>query len=252
MKQNNKLSIFLRGLIAENPVLVLVLGTCPTLAQTGSVIAALSMGIAATIVLACSNVVISALRKVIPDTVRIPCYIVVIAGFVTAVQLLMHAYLPDLYAMMGVYLALIVVNCIILGRAEMFARKNNMLDSLLDGLGMGIGFLLALLAMATIREVLGAGTFAGIAIPFLVGEGYSYTIPILTQAPGGFLVFGILIAIVNKIGPKKGEKKRKEFSCEGCPSAHLCGKVSCAENTELVITSEPEVQGTPEGKESEA
>ena len=246
MKQNNKLSIFLRGLIAENPVLVLVLGTCPTLAQTGSVIAALSMGIAATIVLACSNVVISALRKVIPDTVRIPCYIVVIAGFVTAVQLLMHAYLPDLYAMMGVYLALIVVNCIILGRAEMFARKNNMLDSLLDGLGMGIGFLLALLAMATIREVLGAGTFAGIAIPFLVGEGYSYTIPILTQAPGGFLVFGILIAIVNKIGPKKGEKKRKEFSCEGCPSAHLCGKVSCAENTELVITSEPE------GKESEA
>ncbi|MBO5207697.1 MAG: electron transport complex subunit E [Clostridia bacterium] len=252
MKQNNKLSIFLRGLIAENPVLVLVLGTCPTLAQTGSVIAALSMGIAATIVLACSNVVISALRKVIPDTVRIPCYIVVIAGFVTAVQLLMHAYLPDLYAMMGVYLALIVVNCIILGRAEMFARKNNMLDSLLDGLGMGVGFLLALLAMATIREVLGAGTFAGIAIPFLVGDGYSYTIPILTQAPGGFLVFGILIAIVNKIGPKKGEKKRKEFSCEGCPSAHLCGKVSCAENTELVITSEPEVQGTPEGKESEA
>ncbi|MBQ8583102.1 MAG: electron transport complex subunit E [Clostridia bacterium] len=252
MKQNNKLSIFLRGLIAENPVLVLVLGTCPTLAQTGSVIAALSMGIAATIVLACSNVVISALRKVIPDTVRIPCYIVVIAGFVTAVQLLMHAYLPDLYAMMGVYLALIVVNCIILGRAEMFARKNNMLDSLLDGLGMGVGFLLALLAMATIREVLGAGTFAGIAIPFLVGEGYSYTIPILTQAPGGFLVFGILIAIVNKIGPKKGEKKRKEFSCEGCPSAHLCGKVSCAENTELVITSEPEVQGTPEGKEGEA
>ena len=164
----------------------------------------------------------------------------------------MHAYLPSLYEMMGVYLALIVVNCIILGRAEMFARKNNMLDSLLDGLGMGGGFLLALLAMATIREVLGAGTFAGIAIPFLVGEGYSYTIPILTQAPGGFLVFGILIAIVNKIGPKKGEKKRKEFSCEGCPSAHLCGKVSCAENTELVITSEPEVQGTPEGKESEA
>jgi electron transport complex protein RnfE len=252
MKQNNKLSIFLRGLIAENPVLVLVLGTCPTLAQTGSVIAALSMGIAATIVLACSNVVISALRKIIPDTVRIPCYIVVIAGFVTAVQLLMRAYLPDLYAMMGVYLALIVVNCIILGRAEMFARKNNMLDSLLDGLGMGVGFLLALLAMATIREVLGAGTFAGIAIPFLVGEGYSYTIPILTQAPGGFLVFGILIAIVNKIGPKKGEKKRKEFSCEGCPSAHLCGKVSCAENTELVISSEPDAQDVSEGKESEA
>ena len=251
MQQNKKFSIFLKGLIAENPVLVLVLGTCPTLAQTGSVIAALSMGIAATLVLACSNVAISALRNIIPDTVRIPCYIVVIAGFVTAVQLLMHAYLPDLYSMMGVYLALIVVNCIILGRAEMFARKNNVLDSMLDGLGMGVGFLIALLAMATIREVLGAGSFAGFEIPFLVGEytnasgeliSYSYTIPMLTQAPGGFLVFGILIAIVNKIGPKKGSEKRKNFSCDSCPSAHLCGKVSCAENTELVIDSEPEAR----------
>ncbi len=223
--KNNKLAIFLKGLIAENPVLVLVLGTCPTLAQTGSVIAALSMGIAATIVLVCSNAAISALRKIIPDTVRIPCYIVVIAGFVTVVQLLMHAYLPSLYEMMGVYLALIVVNCIILGRAEMFARKNNVVDSALDGLGMGVGFLLALLAMATIREVLGAGTFAGIEIPFLI----DYNIPILVQAPGGFLVFGILIAVVNKIGPKKGEEKRKEFSCAGCPSAALCGKAGTGE-----------------------
>ena len=231
MSSNKKLAIFLKGLIAENPVLVLVLGTCPTLAQTGSVIAALSMGIAATAVLLCSNVVISALRKVIPDTVRIPCYIVVIAGFVTVVQLLMQAYLPDLYDMMGVYLALIVVNCIILGRAEMFARKNGIVDSALDGLGMGIGFLLALLAMATIREVIGAGSFAGIEIPFM----YDYKIPILTMAPGGFLVYGILIAIVNKIGVKKGDEKRKNFSCEGCPSARLCGKVSCSENTELVL-----------------
>ena len=236
MSSNKKLWIFLKGLIAENPVLVLVLGTCPTLAQTGSVIAALSMGIAATVVLACSNVAISALRKIIPDTVRIPCYIVVIAGFVTVVQLVMHAYLPDLYDMMGVYLALIVVNCIILGRAEMFARKNNVFDSLLDGLGMGVGFLIALLAMATIREVLGAGSFAGIEIPFLS----DYKIPILAQAPGGFLVFGILIAVVNKIGPKKGEEKRKSFSCEGCPSAALCGKVSCAENAELVVDTAPE------------
>ena len=230
MSSNKKLWIFLKGLIAENPVLVLVLGTCPALAQTGSVIAAFGMGIAATIVLLCSNVVISLLRKVIPDTVRIPCYIVVIAGFVTVVQLLMHAYLPDLYDMMGVYLALIVVNCIILGRAEMFARKNGVVDSALDGLGMGVGFLIALLAMATIREVLGAGSFAGIEIPFLS----DYKIPTLVQAPGGFLVFGILIAIVNKIGPKAGEGKRKNFSCEGCPSASLCGKVSCAENAELV------------------
>ena len=226
----NKLSIVLKGLIAENPVLVLVLGTCPTLAISTSVIGALCMGIAATLVLICSNIAISALRKIIPDTVRIPCYIVVIAGFVTVVQLLMHAYLPDLYELMGVYLALIVVNCIILGRAEMFARKNCVLDSALDGLGMGIGFLIALVAMATIREVFGAGSFAGIEIPFLV----DYKIPLLAQAPGGFLVFGIMIAIVNMIGPKAGEKKRKQFSCEGCPSAALCGKVSCAENAELV------------------
>ena len=224
--KNSKLSIVLKGIIAENPVLVLVLGTCPTLAQTGSVINALSMGIAATIVLICSNIVISALRNIIPDTVRIPCYIVVIAGFVTVVQLLMHAYLPDLYEMMGVYLALIVVNCIILGRAEMFARKNGVIDSALDGLGMGLGFLLALLAMAIIREVFGAGSFAGIEIPFLS----DYKIPFLTQAPGGFLVFGVLIAIVNKIGPKKGEQKRKNFSCEGCPSAALC-KGACSEET---------------------
>ena len=231
MSSNKKIAILLRGLIAENPVLVLVLGTCPTLAQTSSVLAAVGMGVAATIVLVCSNVVISALRKVIPDTVRIPCYIVIIAGFVTIVQLLMQAYLPDLYEMMGVYLALIVVNCIILGRAEMFARKNNVFDSALDGLGMGLGFLLALFCMATIREVLGAGSFFGIERPFLS----EYNIPILTQAPGGFLVFGILIAVINKIGPKKGREKRKNFSCEGCPSAALCGKVSCSDNAELVI-----------------
>jgi electron transport complex protein RnfE len=216
--KSTKLSIFLRGIIAENPVLVLILGTCPALAQTGSVLNAISMGIAATVVLACSNVVISALRRIIPDTVRIPCYIVVIAGFVTVVQLLMQAYLPSLYEMMGVYLALIVVNCIILGRAEMFARKNSVIDSLLDGVGMGIGFLLALVAMATVREVLGAGSFLGFEIPFIS----DYKISFLTQAPGGFLVFGILIAIVNKIGPKSGKEKRRSFSCEGCPSARLC------------------------------
>lgn len=232
--KNNKLWIFLKGIIAENPVLVLILGTCPTLAQTGSVINALSMGIAATIVLACSNVVISALRKIIPDTVRIPCYIVIIAAFVTVVQLLMNAYLPELYDMMGVYLALIVVNCIILGRAEMFARKNGVIDSALDGLGMGIGFLVALLAMAVIREVFGAGTFAGIEIPFLK----DYTVPILTMAPGGFLVFGVLIAIVNIFSPKKGAEKRKNFSCAGCPSASICKGAACAEaKTETVTGS---------------
>ena len=130
--------------------------------------------------------------------------------------------------MLGIYLALIVVNCIILGRAEMFARKNGIIDSALDGLGMGIGFLLALLLMATLREVFGAGSFAGIVCPFLS----TYRIPALTQAPGGFLVFGILIAIMNKLTEKKGGVKRKSFSCEGCPTAHICTKVQCGAETE--------------------
>lgn len=236
MSDNKKFMIFLRGLIAENPVLVLVLGTCPTLATSANVISALSMGLAATVVLIGSNAVISALRKIIPDTVRIPCYIVIIAAFVTAVQLILQAFLLPVYEMLGVYLALIVVNCIILGRAEMFAKKNNVIDSVLDGAGMGIGFLIALLAMATIREVIGAGSFAGFEIPFLS----KFKIPVLNQAPGGFLVFGILIAIVNKIGPKKGEEKRKEFSCEGCPSAALCGKVACHENLEVTAGASEE------------
>ena len=227
--KNNKLMILLRGIILENPVLVLVLGTCPTLAQTTSVIGALGMGIAATLVLIGSNAVISALRHLIPDTVRIPCYIVIIATFVTVIQLLMHAYLPDLYEMMGVYLALIVVNCIILGRAEMFARKNGVVDSVVDGLGMGLGFLVALIAMATVREVLGAGTFAGLSVPFFK----TYNVPILIQAPGGFLVFGILIAVMNKIKEKDGGVKRKSFSCEGCPSAAHCKKASCGEMNDL-------------------
>ncbi len=244
--KNNKLMLLLKGLILENPVLVLVLGTCPTLAMTNNIISALGMGVAATIVLICSNVVISALRKIIPDTVRIPCYIVIIAGFVTAVQLLMHAYLPSLYEMMGVYLALIVVNCIILGRAEMFASKNNVLDSAIDGLGMGLGFLLALLAMATIREVFGAATFAGMEIPFFHENGYYLSI--LTAAPGGFLVFGILIAVVNKLGVKKGKEKRKQLvGCEGCPSAGICGKTACSETAE--ITANADQTSAPAGKE---
>jgi electron transport complex protein RnfE len=171
--------------------------------MTTSLISALGMGLAAMVVLICSNVAISALRKVIPDSVRIPCYIVVIAAFVTLVQMVMHAYLPELYEMLGVYLALIVVNCIILGRAEMFARNHGIVDSALDGLGMGLGFTAALLAMALIRECLGVGTFAGIEIPVLS----DFAVPGLAMAPGGFLVFGIMIAVVNKLtdGDKKND-----------------------------------------------
>ncbi len=212
-----KLSILLKGLIRENPVFVLVLGTCPTLAVTDSVSRALGMGLAAAAVLVCSNMAISALRNIIPDTVRIPAYIVVIAGFVTMVQMLMQAYLPSLFEALGTYLALIVVNCIILGRAEMFAREHTVIDSALDGIGMGLGFTLALLCMSTVREILGNGSWLGIEIPFLK----NYTIPFFNQSPGGFFVFGCLIATVNILTKGKAIKK-KEFGCEGCPSYKTC------------------------------
>ena len=226
---NNKLATVLRGIIKENPVLILILGTCPTLATTSKVESAFWMGIAATFVLIGSNAVISALRNIIPDVVRIPCYIVIIATFVTIIQMLLEAYMPEVYEMLGVYLALIVVNCIILGRAEMYARKNTVVDSVMDGIGMGLGFLLALILMSTVREVLGAGSFWGIEIPVLV----DFKIPVLAQAPGGFLVYGIIIAVMNKITEKSGGVKRKDFSCDGCPSAHLCEKTSCSEITEM-------------------
>ena len=228
--KNKKLSILLAGLIRENPVLVLVLGTCPTLAISTSVTAALGMGLAATAVLICSNMAISALRKIIPEQVRIPCYIVVIAGFVSIVSMLMEAYAYSLFESLGVYLSLIVVNCIILGRAEMFASKNTIIDSALDGLGMGLGFTLALFAMAVIREVFGAGTFAGIPIPWLEDNAFS----ILTMAPGGFTVFGLMIALVNRITKGRAIKK-KDFGCEGCPSAATCGKTTCTKKEEVRV-----------------
>lgn len=224
MKKNSNLSIFTRGILKENPTLVLILGTCPTLATTNTVDGAFGMGIAAMLVLICSNIFISLLRKIIPDTMRIPCYIVIIAGFVTIVKMLVQAYLPDLYTTLGVYLDLITVNCIILGRAEMFAGKNTVVKSALDGIGMGIGFTLALTAMSTIREVLGNASFAGIAIPFLE----PYKIAFMTKAPGGLLVYGLLIALVYAITHGKAPLK-KTFSCAGCPMAGSCHGGSCDE-----------------------
>ena len=221
--KNNKTAILLKGIIKENPVLVLVLGTCPTLAVTSSVLGAVSMGLAALFVLVCSNMAISAMRRIIPDSVRIPCYIVIIAGFVTIVKLIVKAYLPDIDVLLGSYLDLIVVNCIILGRAEMFARNNSVVDSALDGVGMGIGFTLALLCMSTVREVFGAGSWFGIEIPFLT----NYKIPVLTQAPGGFFVFGSLMALLAFLTGGKATKK-KEFGCAGCPQANVCGKLTCS------------------------
>lgn len=223
----NTTQTLLKGIIKENPVLVLLLGTCPTLAVTSDVKSAVGMAAAAAVVLILSNLAISLLRNIIPDKVRIPCYIVVIAGFVTVVEMLMHAFFPDIYSALGIFLSLIVVNCIILGRAEMFASKNGVVASVMDGIGMAIGFALALVAMATIREVFGAGTFFGMEIPFIK----NYTIPILTSAPGGFFVFGLLIAIVNKFLSKK-RKPKAEFGCEGCPSAAACNKTDCEKEAE--------------------
>ena len=220
-EKQSKWRIFTAGIIRENPVLRLVLGCCSALAVTTTVSGALGMGLAMTFVLVCSNIVISALRKVIPAKVHLPCYIVIIATFVTVVQMVLQAFVPDLYKALGVYLALIVVNCIILGRAEMYANKHGVVDSAIDGLGMGLGFTLALCAMATIREILGAGTFCGMPIPWF----HDNPIGILTMAPGGFFVFGCMIALVNKITHGKAITK-KEFGCAACPG---CGKAgSCS------------------------
>ena len=204
MSENSKMKILTNGILNENPVLRLVLGTCPTLAVTTMASNGIGMGLAATFVLLCSNIVISALRKVIPDQVRIPCYITVIAGFVSVVQMLVKAFVPSLDSALGVYLPLIVVNCIILGRAEMFASKNSILDSALDGIGMGIGFTCTLVVMGSIREILGSGTWmAGLGglIPALGADFAIRVIPesidtfsLMTSAPGGFFVFGILMA----------------------------------------------------------
>lgn len=217
-KKTSKLSILTKGIIKENPVLVLLLGTCPTLATTSSALNGMGMGVSAMAVLICSNIVISLLRKVIPDKVRIPCYIVVIAGFVTVVQLLLQAFVPSLYASLGLFIPLIVVNCIILGRAEMFASKNNPFDSALDGIGMGIGFTCALGVMGTIREFLGSGTLFGHEVLTNIIPGMG----IFNLAPGGFFVFGCLIATVNYFTKGKGLKK-KDFSCDGCAMAATCG-----------------------------
>lgn len=209
---------FTKGLILENPVLRLVLGTCPTLATSTSVESAIGMGLAATVVLVCSNIVISALRKVIPSKVRIPAYVVIIAGFVSIVQMLVKAFLPQIDEMLGVYLPLIVVNCIILGRAEAFAGKNTVLYSAVDGLGMGVGFTAALLLMAGIRELLGAGSIAG----FTVLPEAIPPMTIFVLAPGGFFVFGILIALANKVAESNGKPKAELKGCSACPMASTC------------------------------
>ena len=224
MEKKSLLKEFTKGIVKENPVLCLVLGTCPTLAVTTSASNAIGMGVAATAVLVCSNAVISALRRFIPDKVRIPAYITIIAGFVTVVQMLVKAFAPAINDSLGIYLPLIVVNCIILGRAEMFAGKNPIVPSILDGLGMGVGFTAALLLMGVIRELLGSGTVFGLQV-------LPVKILIFILPPGGFFVFGMLIMLANKLNTRAG-KKPKDTPCSGCPMAENCSQRTCEKNGE--------------------
>ena len=222
-----KLKVFSNGLLKENPSLRLVLGTCPTLAVTTLAVNGLGMGLAATFVLVCSNIAISALRKIIPDKVRLPAYITVIATFVTVLQMLVKAFVPALDSALGIFLPIIVVNCIILGRAEMFASKNSIGLSALDGLGMGLGFTGTLVVMGSVREVLGAGTLFGVQVmPAAVDPMTVFITP-----PGGFFVFGCLMALVIWIEIKTNNRKVRSIGCEGCPSASVCGG-KCADKAE--------------------
>ena len=209
MKANTPAERLVNGIIKENPTFVLVLGMCPTLAVTTSAINGIGMGLTTTVVLAMSNLMISLLRKFIPDGVRMPAFIVVVASFVTIVQMLLQGFIPSLYSALGIYIPLIVVNCIILGRAEMFANKNGIIDSALDGIGMGLGYTGALVIMGMIREFVGSGTLFN--IPILAGK--IDGVAIFNLAPGGFFTFAILVAAVNFITRDK-ERKVRDFGEE--------------------------------------
>lgn len=210
-KDNSKLQIVLTGLIKENPVLTLLLGLCPALAVTTSAANGLGMGLSATFVLICSNMVVSSLKNFIPDKVRIPSYIVVIASFVTILGFLLKAYFPELDKSLGLYVPLIVVNCIILGRAEMFASKRSIVDSAFDGIGMGLGFTGALFLIGLIRELLGVGTIFG----FAVTSNYIEPMSVFMLAPGGFFVLGCLVALVNAVSRGRAVKIH-EIGCDTC------------------------------------
>ena len=194
----NRLRLLTKGIVKENPTFVLMLGMCPTLGTTTSAMNGLGMGVATLFVLTLSNMAISLIKNLIPDKIRIPSFIVVIAAFVTIVQLCMEAYTPGLYNTLGVFIPLIVVNCIILGRAEAFASKNNVLDSALDGLGIGLGFTLSLTVLGAVRELLGSGSIFGMKLPFVEGDG----ILLFVLAPGAFIALAYLMVIFNKITAK--------------------------------------------------
>ena len=235
-KKNTPAERLYNGIVKENPTFVLTLGMCPTLAVTTSAVNGLGMGLTTMVVLALCNLIISALRKIIPDKVRIPAFIVIAASLVTMMQLLLQGFIPSLYDSLGIYIPLIVVNCIILGRAEMFANKNGVLDSALDGVGMGLGFTLSLTCIGAVREIIGNGTiFSGfflgseelvqkltVSIPFIS----EHPMLIIALAPGGFFVYACAIAVVNKILASKGKKPR-DFGCQGCALASMCQQEKC-------------------------
>ena len=231
------------GIIKENPTMVQFLGMCPTLAVTTSVINGVGMGLSTTAVLVLSNILISILRNIIPDKVRVPAFIVIVASFVTMVDLLMQGFTPDLYESLGIYIPLIVVNCIILGRAESYASKNPVLLSMFDGVGMGIGFTIALAIIGAIRELLGAGQLIGYQVLPLAEDGaVGYTpITIFILAPGAFLVLALIVSIRNYYYIRKADKgkiarsdvKVVEIGCQGCMLYDSCGgKVACEKNNE--------------------
>lgn len=211
---------FVKGIIKENPVLVMLLGMCPTLAVTTQAVNGIGMGLATTFVLLGSNIVVSLLRNVIPDKVRIPSFIVIIASFVTLIGFLLEGFVPTLYDSLGIYLTLITVNCIIFGRAEMFASKNRVIPSMLDALGMGAGFTLALFLMGSVREIIGSGQWMGMTIPGIS----SNPMLIFIMPAGGFFVLGMIIAAVNKLANRKppAELCCGESGCEGCPNSSQC------------------------------
>lgn len=247
MNSNGKLSILTKGIVKENPVLRLVLGTCPTLAITTAAFNGIGMGVAATLVLIGSNIVISLLRNVIPDRVRIPAFITIIAAFVSIIQMLVKAYLPSIDSALGIYLPLIVVNCIILARAEMFASKNSVLPSILDAVGMGIGFTAALTLMGMIRELFGAGTLFGIPIT----QGHIEPMIVFILPPGGFFVFGMLVALSNKLAERMGKKPVKSLGCGSCNGCSGCGGECSDVETIDTVAKEAETEAETKANASE-
>lgn len=231
--KNNPVERLINGIIKENPTLVLTLGMCPTLAVTTSAINGIGMGLSTTAVLMFSNLVISLLRNFIPDRVRIPGYIVVIASLVTIVQFLLQAYVPSVNASLGVYIPLIVVNCIILGRAEAYASKNGPVNSFFDGLGMGLGFTLALTILGAFRELLGAGTIFGFTV---LSESFYTPITIFILAPGAFFVLSCLVAIQNKIKNRKPKEPGQPKTTGGCGDCSQCTNSACGSRSFFDMT----------------